>query len=50
MAVCIYHDQRDFWRVPLWVLEIDDRYDVYIRHYTQGVHETVMFFVPKASG
>jgi FkbM family methyltransferase len=50
MAVCIYHDQRDFWRVPLWVLEINDRYDVYIRHYTQGVHETVMFFVPKASG
>ncbi|MGA2606405.1 MAG: FkbM family methyltransferase [Terriglobia bacterium] len=23
MAVCIYHDQRDFWRVPLRVLEMN---------------------------
>jgi FkbM family methyltransferase len=49
MAVCIYHDQRDFWRVPARVLEINDRYDVYLRHYTQGVYETVMFFVPQAN-
>jgi FkbM family methyltransferase len=47
VAVCIYHDQQDFWRVPLRVLEINPRYDIYLRHYTQGVHETVMFFVPK---
>lgn len=47
MAVCVYHDQRDFWRVPLRVLEINDRYKVYVRHYSEGVLETVMFFVPK---
>jgi FkbM family methyltransferase len=49
MAVCVYHDQPDFWRVPTTVLQFSDRYDVYLRHYTQGVYETVMFFVPRAN-
>jgi FkbM family methyltransferase len=47
MAVCIYHDQRDFWRVPLRVLETNDRYSLHVRHYSEGVHETVMFFIPR---
>lgn len=47
MAVCVYHDQQDFWRVPLRVLEINDRYKVYVRHYSEGILETVMFFVPQ---
>lgn len=47
MAVCIYHDQKDFWRVPIGVLEINDRYNIYVRHYTESIRETVMFFVPK---
>ena len=46
MAVCIYHDQRDFWRIPQQVLAINDRYRLYVRHYTEGVLETVMYFVP----
>ena len=46
LAVCIYHDQRDFWRVPLRVLEINDRYNLFVRHYSESVRETVMFFVP----
>jgi len=47
MAVCVYHDQRDFWRIPLRVLEINDRYKVYVRHYSEGILETVMFFAPQ---
>jgi FkbM family methyltransferase len=47
LAVCIYHDQRDFWRVPQRVLEINDRYNLFVRHYTESIRETVMFFVPK---
>jgi FkbM family methyltransferase len=46
MAVCLYHDQRDFWRIPLRVLEINDQYRLYVRHYTESILETVMFFVP----
>jgi len=47
LAVCIYHDQRDFWRVPRKVFEINDRYALYVRHYSESVRETVMFFVPR---
>lgn len=47
MAVCIYHNQQDFWRIPRQVLGMNDRYNVYVRHYTESVRETVMFFVPK---
>lgn len=45
LAVCIYHDQVDFLRIPDLVLGIDPSYQVYLRHYTQGVFETVMYFV-----
>jgi FkbM family methyltransferase len=47
MAVCVYHDQRDFWRVPERVLSYVDDYDVYLRHYTEGILETVMYFIPQ---
>lgn len=45
LAVCVYHDQRDFLRIPGYVLAIKPGYHVFLRHYTQGVFETVMFFV-----
>jgi hypothetical protein len=49
MAVCIYHHQQDFWRIPFQVLEYNDRYKLYVRHYSEGVNETVMFFVPNGN-
>jgi FkbM family methyltransferase len=49
MAIAIYHAPGDFWRVPLRVLEINAGYRVYVRHYTEGILETVMFFVPANS-
>jgi FkbM family methyltransferase len=45
LAVCVYHAQQDFWRVPKRVLQYQPGYKVYLRHYTQGVFETVMYFV-----
>ncbi len=47
MAICIYHDQRDFWRIPCQVLEMNDCYRIYVRHYSESVRETVMFFIPR---
>jgi len=46
LAVCVYHQQSDFWRVPMIILNLRNDYAVYLRHYTEGVLETVMFFVP----
>ncbi|MGG3887076.1 FkbM family methyltransferase [Brevibacillus panacihumi] len=45
LAICVYHSQKDFWRIPERVLGIRNDYRVYLRHYTEGILETVMYFV-----
>lgn len=44
IAVCVYHDQSHFWRIPEQVLAIRPDYRVRLRHYSEGVYETVMYF------
>lgn len=46
LAVAVYHHPSHFWRVPRLILGIRDDYRVYLRHYTEGWTETVMFFIP----
>jgi FkbM family methyltransferase len=45
LAICVYHNQSDFTEIPKSVLTINDSYKMYFRHYTQGVCESVMYFV-----
>ena len=47
LAVCIYHKAQDWYKVPEIVLNIRDDYDIYLRHYMEGIFETVMYFIPK---
>lgn len=47
LAVCVYHQMNDLWTIPEKILSIRDDYDIYLRQYTEGVVETVMFFIPK---
>ena len=47
LAICVYHQASDLWRIPREVFSIRDDYTIYLRHYTEGVTETVMFFMPK---
>lgn len=46
LAICVYHNPSDLWQIPKTILSIHDQYDIYLRHYTEGVTETVMFFIP----
>jgi len=46
LAVCVYHRQDDFWRIPELVLRLYPAYQVFFRHYTEGILESVMFFIP----
>ena len=48
LAVAVYHTTGDFWRIPRQVLAIRDDYQIYLRHYTECIYETVMFFVPRS--
>lgn len=36
-----------FWKIPEQIFTIRDDYEIYMRHYTEGTDETVMFFIPK---
>ena len=47
LAICVYHKNADFRKIPEQIFFIRDDYDIYLRHYTEGVVETVMFFIPK---
>jgi FkbM family methyltransferase len=47
MAICVYHEPGDLWQIPQEILAVRDDYDLYLRQYTEGVTETVMFFMPK---
>ena len=46
LAICVYHKGGDYVDIPRQVLSIRKDYIVYLRHYTEGVTETVMFFIP----
>ena len=45
MAISVYHNPSDYWQIYEYVIGIRDDYDVYLRHYTEGWSETVMFFL-----
>ena len=47
LAICIYHKAEDWYKVPQIVLEKNPNYNVYLRHYMEGIFETVMYFIPK---
>ena len=46
LAVCVYHKPNDFVEIFNYIKEINPSYKVYIRHYTEGLDETVMYFIP----
>ena len=50
LAICIYHKAEDWYKIPQIVLAIDADYDVYLRHYMEGIFESVMYFIPKKQG
>lgn len=47
IAVSVYHKSSDFWKIPEKILSVRDDYKLFLRHYTEGIYETVMFFIPK---
>lgn len=46
LAICVYHRVGDFWRIPERIFSIRNDYAIYLRHYTESIYETVMFFLP----
>lgn len=46
LAISVYHKPGDFWRIPRQILSMHENYSIYLRHYTESIYETVIFFVP----
>lgn len=46
LAISVYHKVNDLWKIPEKILSIRDDYKIYLRHYTESIYETVMFFIP----
>lgn len=47
LAIAVYHSPQDFWGIPELVLGMRNDYEIYLRHYTEGWTETVMYFIPQ---
>jgi len=47
LAICIYHKAEDWYKIPQKVLAIHSEYKIYLRHYMEGIFESVLYFVPK---
>ena len=46
LAICVYHKAEDWYKIPQKILAIDRNYKVYLRHYMEGIFESVMYFIP----
>lgn len=45
LAIAVYHAAKDFRIIPQYLLGLNPSYKIYLRHYTQGWSETIMYFV-----
>jgi hypothetical protein len=46
LAICVYHDFRHLWEIPLYVKSLNPGYKLYLRHHTPLEYETVCYAVP----
>jgi len=47
LAISVYHKPTDIRLICEQIFRIRSDYILYLRHYTEGTDETVMFFIPK---
>jgi FkbM family methyltransferase len=47
MAIAVYHRAPDFWQVPAYIDTLSEDYRLFLRHYTQGWSETILYFAPR---
>ena len=47
LAISVYHHANAMWQITEYILSVYPDYNLYLRHYTEGCTETVMFFIPR---
>ncbi len=46
LAICVYHKPQDIYEIPAYIAEIAPFYKMYLRHYSIGELETVLYAIP----
>lgn len=47
LAICLYHAQEHLWQIPLFIHSLCDKYDLFLRRYSDECWELVCYAVPK---
>lgn len=47
LAISIYHRPEDIWKIPERILEFCPEYQFFLRHYSLGDFETVLYALPQ---
>ena len=45
LAICIYHNFKHLWEIPLYIKELVPEYNIYLRHHTDLAYETVCYAI-----
>jgi len=45
LAICVYHKMEDIWELPQLIYEMNPNYTFYLRHYSFGDTETVLYAI-----
>lgn len=46
LAISAYHKPSDLWEIPLFIREISNNYEMYIRVYGEQTFDTVLYCIP----
>lgn len=46
LSICLYHKPEDLFRIPLYIKSLMPEYQIFIRHYTDLLWETVCYAIP----
>lgn len=45
LAICVYHKPEDIWEIPAFILGCCADYKLYLRHYSMGITETILYAI-----
>jgi FkbM family methyltransferase len=47
LAVCVYHKLQDIYELPQILHQFNPQYNMFLRHYTRNVFDTVLYAIPR---
>jgi hypothetical protein len=45
LAISVYHKQDDLINIPQYILQLNEKYKLYLRHYGESTDETILYAV-----